>query len=268
MTDDIDMTAFLASDSTSEVPVVATGKASKKNKKKRSSPYSKPGDEEMADMRKRAKSMCNSYEQYRSISKYTKDRLKDWLQQKDFDSDAQLRESVFSFAHKAYAIAFDFITKGDGHVRERLESDLSLRTAIEDEGRDIVKWLSNKSKIAFLTASDTFEGKIEQRKQIKLNPPPTIEELPDNVHLDQFPTAEDHQNHNETAVDAGDLFRNIEADDNATEQVLPMSEGEKEVQTATQAVPGDHQGETPSDTHLWTEGIGQDGADGEAVEIE
>ena len=257
------MTAFLAL----ETPVVVTGKASKKNKKNRSTPYSKGGDDELVDMRKRAKSMCNSYEQYRSISKYKTDRLRDWLQQKDFDSDAQLRDSVFSFAHKAYAMAFDFITKGDGHVRERLENDLSLRTAIEEEGRGIVKWLSNKSKIAFLTASDTFEGKIEQRKQIKLNPPPTVEELPDNVHLDQFPTAEDHQNHNETAVDASNIFGGNEADDTA-DQVLSMPEREEEVQTATETLFGDRPGEAPSDTHLWTEGIGQDGADGEAVEVD
>jgi len=194
MTDDIDMSAFLAQEQ--KEAIVVTGKA-KKKKKNRNTPYDrKTGDPELQDMRAQAKSLCNSYEQYRSVSRYKKERLRDFLEQKKFDSDAQLHETVFSFAHTAYAYAVDFMTKGGGHVKDRLTNDLTLRTAIEDEGRDMVKYLTNKSKIAFLTLSDTFEAKMEQRSVEKQNEPVVIEEIQEYGTTGTEATNTDH---NETA---------------------------------------------------------------------
>ena len=126
MTDDVDMSAFLAEE---KEPVVVTGKAPKK-KKGRTTPYDRKGDPELQDMRAQAKSLCNSYEQYRSVSRYKKERLRDWLEQKQFDSDAQLHETVFSFAHQAYAFAVDFMTKGGGHVKNQLSNDLTQVKAV------------------------------------------------------------------------------------------------------------------------------------------
>ena len=224
--DNVDMSAFLADDTIKSDPVVVTGKT--KKKKSRGKPYSKGGgDPELQDMRAQAKSLCNSYEQYRSVSKYKKERLRDWLEQKQFDSDAVLRESVFSFAHKAYSMAVDFMTKGGGHVKDRLSNDLSLRTAIEDEGRDMVKWLNNKSKIVFLTMNDTFEGKMEQKKE-KQNEPIQIEEI---IQEDVESTTD----HNGTTVENGDIFGTDE-DDTTEEQVLSVSVREEEVQEATEAL--------------------------------
>jgi hypothetical protein len=223
MTDDIDMTEFLATDQNdTPVPVVVTGLGKiKKTRKTKSTPYCKGGgDTELQDMRKKAKSLCSCYEQYRSVSKYKKERLKEWLQQKEFDTDAALRASVFTFAHKFYATAVDFFTKGDGLVAARLGSDLTLRTAIEDEGRDLIKYLNNKTKILFLTASDTFEAKKEQREKKKLDQPVTIEVVTN--HEQQQPS-----NH-EAGVYTGDVPGAIENDDTADEQVLPMCEGEEE----------------------------------------
>jgi len=262
MTDieNVDMSAFLVDDSikSEHKPVVVTGKANKK-KKSRSSPYDRKGDTELQDMRATAKSLCNSYEQYRSVSKYKKERLRDWLEQKQFDNDAVLRESVFSFAHKAYAYAVDFLTKGGGHVKERMSNDLSLRTAIEDEGRDMVKWLNNKSKIAFLTMNDTFEGKMEQRIEDKNNTPATIEE----IHQEYGTTGTEATNadNHETRDDI--LGEQQTADD---EQVLSVSVREEEVQTAAEVLPGTDQGEATFEFDLREEGLGENAFDGEVVE--
>ena len=255
MTDgiDIDMTAFLAPEQ--KEPVVVTGKVPKK-KKSRSKPYEK-GDTELKDMRAQAKSLCNSYEQYRSVSKYKKERLRDWLEQKQFDSDAQLHETVFSFAHTAYAFVIDFMTKGGGHVRDRLSNDLTLRTAIEDEGRDMVKYLTNKSKIAFLTVSDTWEGKLEQRVQ-KQNEPAVIEEI-----QEYGAGAETTENNNETRDDVlGQQQDNITITD---QQVLHMS-GKEDMQAANEAVPGIDTIEAAFEFDMRPEGFGQDPLDGETAE--
>ena len=261
MTDDVDMSAFLAPEQ--KEPVVVTGKAPKK-KKNRAKPYDGKGDTELQDMRKQAKSLCNSYEQYRSVSRYKKERLRDWLEQKQFDSDAALHETVFSFAHQAYAFAVDFMTKGGGHVKDRLTNDLTLRTAIEDEGRDMVKYLTNKSKIAFLTVSDTWEGKLEQRSVEKQNEPIQIEEIQE--YNGTTGTTEANTNNDETGGD--DEFmgeQQQETDTTDYQQVLHMHSGTEEMQETTETVPGDTSGKESYNSHSWETRIRENLSNGEQV---
>jgi hypothetical protein len=255
---DVDMTAFLATEQ--KEPVVITGKT-KKTKKKRDTPYSKKGgDTELQDMRAQAKSLCKSFEQYRSVSKYKKERLRDWLEQKQFDSDAALQETVFSFAHTAYAYAVDFLTKGGGHVKDRLSNDLTLRTAIEDEGRDMVKWLTNKSKIAFLTVSDTWEGKLEQRSVEKQKEPAVIEEI---LEYGATGTEETNADHNEAREN--DILGQQQAT-TTEEQVLSVSVGEEEMQETAEAVPSTDTIEAALEFDLREEGERENTLDSETVE--
>ena len=259
MTDDVDMSAFLAPEQ--KEPVVVTGKAPKK-KKNRSKPYDGKGDPELRDMRTQAKSLCNSYEQYRSVSRYKKERLRDWLEQKQFDSDAQLHETVFSFAHQAYAYAIDFITKGGGVVKDRLTNDLTLRTAIEDEGRDMVKYLTNKSKIAFLTVSDTWEGKLEQRSIEKQNEPAVIEEIQEYGGTETTET-----DHNETA--GNDEFmgeQQQETTETDYQQVLHMHSGTEEMQTPVEIISGVDSIETAFNVDLRPERKWENTPDGEVAQ--
>ena len=255
---DVDMTAFLANTEQQQDPVVVTGKT--KKKKTRAKPYTKAGDEELQDMRKMAKSLCNSFEQYRSVSKYKKERLRDWLEQKQFDSDAALQETVFSFAHTAYAYAVDFLTKGGGHVKDRLSNDLTLRTAIEDEGRDMVKWLTNKSKIAFLTVSDTWEGKLEQRSVEKQKEPAVIEEI---LEYGATGTEETNADHNEAREN--DILGQQQAT-TTEEQVLSVSVGEEEMQETAEAVPSLDTIEAAFEFDLREEGERENTLDSETVE--
>ena len=254
---DVDMTAFLADDTIKSDPVVVTGKT-KKKKKSRGTPYDRKGDPELQDMRAQAKSLCKSFEQYRSVSRYKKERLRDWLEQKQFDSDAQLHETVFSFAHTAYAFAIDFLTKGGGHVRDRLSNDLTLRTAIEDEGRDMVKYLTNKSKIAFLTVSDTWEGKLEQRVE-KQKEPAVIEEIKEYGTAGTETTETDHNEARENDILG-------QQDDASSEQVLSVSVGEEEVSEAAETISSLDQGKTTLDLDMWTEGQRENTFDGETAE--
>jgi len=159
------MNTFMATEQPQSL--TETANPEKKNRKKRKKPYNRNDDHDMVELRKKAKSLCSCYEQYKSISKYKKDRLKDWIEQKSFDKDAMLRNNVFDFVHRTYSAVMDIVSKGDGYVKERLENDMSLRTAIEDEGRDLVKYLSNKTKILLLTGTDVCEGKIQQSSENK-----------------------------------------------------------------------------------------------------
>ena len=75
-----------------------------------------------------------------------------------------MRETVFSSLHKLYAFGLDLVSRGDGHVREQIENDLSLKDSLEQECSSLLKYLTNKSKIAFLTTTDVVKGKSFKNK--------------------------------------------------------------------------------------------------------
>jgi hypothetical protein len=181
---DFDPSAFIAKKEEPEsVAPPNLGKA-KKPKKKRKTPYD---DDEMSDLRKKAESLCKCWEQARLVRKYKKERLKDFIQQHEFDSDNELRETVFSFIHKGYSTALDFLVKGDGHVGRRLSDDNALRSSIETEGRDFVKYLSNKMKILMLSTAGVYDGKLiqsEVQSEAEKNKATVIEIIADDEPLE------------------------------------------------------------------------------------
>jgi hypothetical protein len=154
-----DLSEFVKSVPTEEVKAVTPDAPPTKKKRKMTS----SSDPELEEMRKRAKSYCTCFEQYNSIRRYSKKRLADWLEQKEFDIDNSLKNSVFSFVTEAYGFVLDKLLKGEGHVAKQVSSDLSLRQALEDEGRNLLMYVSNKSKILVLTGADIYHGKAEQR---------------------------------------------------------------------------------------------------------
>jgi hypothetical protein len=124
-------------------------------------------DPELAEMRKRAQSYCKCFEQWNSVRRYSKKRLGDWLEEKEYEVHSNMQNSVFDFVQNAYAFVLDLVTKGDGHVLDQIKNDLTLRQALEDEGRDLLKYLSNKSKVLFLSGADVYHGKQQQRLERK-----------------------------------------------------------------------------------------------------
>ncbi len=253
----VDLSEFLAGDSTGN-SAGNVDRPVKKKKRSRKTPYSRSEDTELSGLRAEAKSLCSCYEQYRSVARYSKDRLRDWVESKKFDQDSAMRASLFDFVHKGYAFALDFVTKGGGHVRQQIESNTSLRTAIEQEGRDLVRFMNNKVKIATLTATGIVEGKMEQ-STLKKNSLPFVEEVV--VNEQQYPEQPEQQPD----------FGNQPTEQTVDMVVVPDNGGgeceekeEEKEETDPTAVSSDHTGASPSLTPLRAEGFGQDGIDGEA----
>jgi hypothetical protein len=213
--------AFLA-DTEQKQTVVTAANTKPRKKRKRAE-----DDTDLDELKKKAESLCGSWEQAKIVRRYKKERLKDWIQQHEFDRDAAMRATVFDFIHKGYAAALDFISKADGHVESRVLSDLTLRQSIEDEGRDFVKYLNNKAKILFLTASNVYEGKREclNRKTTE----PHIEEIQDEEPNEYEPEPE-----GDYEAEKDHIGRSLAREDSSSvqgegekEAVVSMQDGEK-----------------------------------------
>ena len=216
-----DVSQYVVTDTNTEqlVSDVTVGKV-KKSKKSREKPYEKKIDKkvELVELRKKAQSLCKSYEQYKIVKRYKIERLRDWIQQIEFDRDNQLRENVFNTVHTGYAYFLDLVSGGGGHVREQVQNDLSLRTSLETELSDYLKYLNNLLKIVALSTSDVFHGKLEQRKS---DPPPPV-----NIEYFDPP-----QQINEQTCDEGSTNSDRTVDEFETEEeeeVLSMPELETE----------------------------------------
>lgn len=190
---------------------VVPAKAKQKKKSK---------DEELEEMRKRAKSYCNSFEQWNSIRKYKKPRLVEWLEQKEFDIDNSLKNSVFSFVQEAYGFILDKISKGEGYVQQQICNDLTLRQALEDEGRNLLKYLSNKSKILVLTGADLYHGKQEQKLY-----------TPASDHPGQTPVHDDLREEGER--EDSPVGEAVEGQESMEEQIRPDRDHEPDIHAST-----------------------------------
>ena len=135
------------------------------------------------DLRQKARLYCKCPQQWRSVSRYNTKRLEEFVEEQEYNNQSALYESVFGFIHNLVALAMDTVSKGDGYVKTEIEGDMSLRQAIEHEGGNFAKLLSNRFRIGLLIAIDTYNGKM---KEIKQRPPdPIIEEVPDESNQDR-----------------------------------------------------------------------------------
>ena len=124
------------------------------------------------DLRKRAQLYCVCPEQWRSVSRYSADRLAQFVQENEFKEQQHLQNQVFDFVQRGLAYLADKFSGGNGFVQHEIESDQSLRSAIVAEGGNFVSLLNNKVKLFSLMAVDTMTGKMNQRLR-----EPQIEEI-------------------------------------------------------------------------------------------
>ena len=124
------------------------------------------------DLRKRAQLYCVCPEQWRSVSRYSADRLSQFVQENEFKEQQHLQNQVFDFVQRGLAYLADKFSGGGGYVQEQIENDQSLRSAIVAEGGNFVSLLNNKVKLFSLMAVDTMTGKMNQRLR-----EPQIEEI-------------------------------------------------------------------------------------------
>ena len=139
------------------------------------------------ELKKKARLYCTCPEQWRVVSRYNPKRLGEFVEEQEFLKNRQLYDSIFGFAHRVIGLTMDALTAGDGHVQNEIESDVSLRQAIEFEGSKFVQYLSNKLKIFALISVDTFNGK---QKEIALRPE-VVEINEDTNREDPEPVGED-----------------------------------------------------------------------------
>ena len=142
--------------------------------KKRKIQEDKKDDQE--ELKQKARLFCQCSEQWKIISKYNVEKLKGWVEEKEFDQQRALFQTVFDFTQRAIAFGFDLICKGDTYVDQEIQNDVSLRQAIEVEAANWVQFLSNRFKIATLIAIDVSNGKIKQRLENKASTVTIVEE--------------------------------------------------------------------------------------------
>lgn len=146
---------------------VAQPKSSKKRKHKADKATNadakaekvKAQHEEDQELRKRARFLCASPEQYRIVAKYGTQKLKEWVQDKEFEQKKALAQTVFDAVHRILAVGLDKITQGDGFVESQILADLTLRQSIEEEGIEYLSLLQNKVRILVLSFVDTVNAK-------------------------------------------------------------------------------------------------------------
>ncbi len=91
-------------------------------KKKRKAEAKPVADDET---RKKAQFYCTCPEQWRSVSRYNKERLEQFVQENEFRQQQALQMQVFDFAQKAIAFLADKLSAGNGYVQREIENDAS-----------------------------------------------------------------------------------------------------------------------------------------------
>ena len=147
---DVSVDRYMAATTTPPQPVIKVQKRKRDNA------------ETNTELKQKARLYCRCPEQWKSVSRYSDQRLMEFVQEKQFDQQRHLYNTVFGFTHTLWALAMDIILKGNGFVKQQIENDLSLRHAIEEEGVNFVSFLNNRCKFMALTAVDCFNGKRQQ----------------------------------------------------------------------------------------------------------
>lgn len=119
------------------------------------------------ELKQKAKLYCSCTEQWKIINKYNVDKLKTWVDEREFEQTKRLHETVFSFVQRAIAFGLDTVTFGDDHVSKEIQDDVSLRQALEVEAGNWLAFLSNRFKILALLSADVANGKLKQKQENK-----------------------------------------------------------------------------------------------------
>jgi hypothetical protein len=156
-------------------------KAEPRKSKRKKTDAAETKEAEMDLLRTEAKVYCVDSAEWKSINKYNKAKLTEWLEEKKFLDSKDLSESVFSGAVVVLSIVMDKLVRADGYVEREIQNDISLRRAIELELKELLFLLNNKLRIIALTSINVLHGK---RRQLREAPPradptgPIIEEIP------------------------------------------------------------------------------------------
>lgn len=169
---DGDIEQFFSHDDNEAQTVVAKAKKPRQSKKRKQD--DNPADDAKATdakeakakeedtTRKRARYFCSNPEQWRIVSRYNVQKMQDWIQDKEFEQQKQDQKNILDGAVFCLGSVLDTVTAAEGHVKNQILSDESLKQAIREEGSEWVNFLNRKIKAAILIAVDVFYGKSDQ----------------------------------------------------------------------------------------------------------
>ena len=123
-------------------------------------------------LKQKARLFAKTPEAWRSVSKYSASRLKEYVEENEHRQQQHLYETIFDFSHKIVGLVLDKLSKGDGYVQREVESDITIRQCIEQEMQNWVTFLSNRYKAIACLGIDVVNGKRRQ----SIEAPPIIEE--------------------------------------------------------------------------------------------
>jgi hypothetical protein len=132
-----------------------------------------------------ARLMCESAEEYLKVSNMNATKIEQFISEKQYTKSKQLTNTIFGAIHELIAIAADTVIRGDGHIKDEIMRDVSLKSAIIDECDNWASYLSNRWKIGILLSIDVFNGK----RTCFSNQSPHIEEITDVADPVDLPQA-------------------------------------------------------------------------------
>ena len=127
-------------------------------------------------LKQKARLFAKTPEAWRSVSKYSASRLKEYVEENKHRQQQALYETIFDFSHKIVGLVLDKLSKGDGYVQREVESDITIRQCIEQELQNWVQFLSNRYKAIACLGIDVINGKKRQ----SIETPVIIEETDGN----------------------------------------------------------------------------------------
>ena len=138
------------------VPPVAVTTTTKKRKRV----IVEDGDD--LQIKQKARLFAKTPEAWRSVSKYSAVRLREYVEEHEHNQTQHLYETVFDFSHKIVGLVLDKLSKGDGYVQREIEADITIRQCIEMEMQNWVTFLSNRYKAIACLGIDVVNGKKRQ----------------------------------------------------------------------------------------------------------
>ena len=129
-------------------------------------------DENDDILKQKARLFAKTPEAWRSVSKYSIVRLKEYVEEHEHQQQQHLYETIFDFTHKMVGVVMDKISSADGYVQNEIEADITIRQCIEMELQNWVQFLSNRYKALACLGIDVVNGKKRQ----SIEAPPIIEE--------------------------------------------------------------------------------------------
>ena len=178
-----DISEYKSTEVTPEIVVKASVVGKKKRKR------SEENKAELDVLRQKARYHCSAPQQWKSVSRYSLERLKTFVMEKEFEQEQHLYEHCNDFVHKAIALVVDKMTMSDGYTETEILADLSLASCIKEEMSSIVQFMNRRVKTVVLLAMDVFHGKRAQQK-VKPERDEVIEEINAEQHNETSETCD------------------------------------------------------------------------------